>query len=91
MKGFVVFLVFCVAMFFILYFTWGKALSNFNARLNKYKNKALKLVSAGSVEKDFNEAVIYMETSFFEHDGERINTDKYTFMVVDGNSMDRFG
>ncbi|MDR2651587.1 MAG: hypothetical protein LBC68_04650 [Prevotellaceae bacterium] len=91
MAGFVVFICFCVAMFLTLYFTYGKVHRNLKARLNKYKNVAFKLVSAGSVAKDFNEAVVYIKASSFSHDGESINADKYTFMVVDGNSMERFG
>jgi hypothetical protein len=88
-------IVFCLAIVFILYFTYGKAFSDFNAQLkeeeNKDRNKAFKLVSAGSAEKSFNKAAISLEGSSFVHNGEKVNADRYTIMVVDGNSMSRFG
>jgi hypothetical protein len=78
-------------MIFILYFTVGKALSDFNAKINRYKNINLKLVSAGSIGKAYSEALVSIDGSSFAHNGEKINADKYTFMVVDGFSMSRFG
>jgi hypothetical protein len=92
----IVFLVFCLAMFFVLYFTVGVALSDFNkrqSRLNKdynYEGK-YELVSAGSADKDYNEAFICIKGSYFEHEGEKIDANKYKLLVVDGNSMSRFG
>jgi hypothetical protein len=96
MKGdILIFVFFCSVMFFVLYFTVGKALSNFNKKLSKlnsdynYESK-YELVSAGSIEKKCSEAVVCIKGSFFEHNGENIDADKYTAMVVDGNSMNRF-
>jgi hypothetical protein len=81
----------CLILISILYFTIGRVHADIKAKLDRYKNVAFKLASAGSVEKNFSEAVVYIGKSFFVHDGERIDTDKYIFMVVDGISMDRFG
>jgi hypothetical protein len=80
-------------MAFMLYFTLGRAISYFNAQVRADENSknAHKLVSAGSAEKKCREAVVRVKGDFFEHNGEKMNTDKYTLMVVDGNSMDRFG
>jgi hypothetical protein len=86
-------IVICLAMAFILYITLGRAISDFNARLQAdedYK-KVFKLVSAGSAEKNFNKAVVSLESSFLKHDGEKVDVDREIFMVVDGSSMDRFG
>jgi hypothetical protein len=79
----------CVVLFFILYYTEGAVLSDLKAKRNKYRNIALKLVSAGSVDKEYSTAIVCIDGSFFAH--ERINADNYTLMVVDGTSMDRFG
>ncbi|MDR1595119.1 MAG: hypothetical protein LBS43_11655 [Prevotellaceae bacterium] len=90
------FLVFCLAMIFILYVTVGASLSDFKRQQTElqsdenYEN-VHKLVSAGSAEKTCREAVVRIKGGFFEHNGEKINLDGYTLMVVDGNSMDRFG
>jgi hypothetical protein len=91
LKDIMVFLFFCFAMFFVFYFTIGEVHADLKTKLSRYKNVAFKLVSAGSVEKKFSEACISINAAFFKHDGERINADKYTFMVVDGNSMDSYG
>jgi hypothetical protein len=96
MKGdMVIFLCLCLVMFFVLYFTVGKALFNFNRKLSKLNKdynyeSTYELVSAGSVGKEWGEAVVCIKGSFFEHNGEGINIDKYTVMVVDGNSMNGF-
>jgi hypothetical protein len=68
---------------------FNKKLSKLNSNYN-YENK-YELVSAGSITEECSEALICINGSFFEHDGENINADKYTVMVVDGDAMNKFG
>jgi hypothetical protein len=76
-----------VAMAFGLYFTTGRALSDFNKKCRKVLN----LASAGSTEKAFKEAIVRVKGKYFECDNEKIDENQYTLLVVDGNSMSSFG
>jgi hypothetical protein len=82
---------FCLAIFFVLYFTIGEVQKDLKSKLNRYKNIELKLVSAGSTGKAYSEALVSINGSSFAYNGEKINADRYKFMVVDGFSMSRFG
>jgi hypothetical protein len=89
-------IVFCLAIAFILYFTVGASLSDFHRQLSQLQSDEIygnihKLVSAGSAEKTYKEAVVRIEGGSFVNNGEKVNADRYTIMVVDGNSMSRFG
>jgi hypothetical protein len=81
----------CLILFSVLLYTERTISSDLKEKRNRYKNIALKLVSAGSINKTSNEAIVYIGAYMFEHNGIRIDASKYAFMVVDGNSMDRFG
>jgi hypothetical protein len=83
--------VICLILLSVLFYTEGTVLLDLKEKRNRYKNIAFKLVSVGSVNKTSNEAIVSMGASMFEDNGIQVDVSKYTFFVVDGNSMDRFG
>jgi hypothetical protein len=93
----VVFFLFSLIIAFILYFTVGTVLSDLRKRrlkLSKNYQNVLKLVSAGSPEKAYSEANVCLQGSYFvetDREEEEIDENKYELLVVDGNSMSRFG
>jgi hypothetical protein len=91
----VVFFLFALIIAFILYFTMSEVLSDLKkAKLNRNKRyqSVLKLVSAGSPEKEYSEATVCLQRNFFveDKDEKEIDASKYKLLVVDGNSMSRF-